>query len=181
MHLIEVYLPFHTHLWGSLALTMIWTHSLLLKALSIHDFCACEKTTTTKKSPHQSSYGTVSKGSRQTGRSESRQELCMWGSSSSAKQSSLLCIKDWKLLCWWKVSLRSVTNFPASSGSVIVDSRENVYITETWLVWKHALYTSAFEYIYIFLSNVIQQPKMYCTSSTCKTQACTSAHMLMRH
>lgn len=29
-----------TYLWGSLALTMIWTHSLLLKALSIQDFCA---------------------------------------------------------------------------------------------------------------------------------------------
>lgn len=33
----------HTYLWGSLALTMIWTHSLLLNALSIHDFCACRR------------------------------------------------------------------------------------------------------------------------------------------
>lgn len=35
----------HTYLWGSLALTMIWTHSLLLNALSIHDFCACRRRT----------------------------------------------------------------------------------------------------------------------------------------
>lgn len=68
----EMYWRFLTHLWGSLALTMIWTHSLLLKALSIHDFCAC-KTTTTKKSPHQSCNGTVTKEPRQTDRSESRQ------------------------------------------------------------------------------------------------------------
>lgn len=44
-----------TYLWGSLALTMIWTHSLLLKALSIQDFCAWtenEKRWREKKDKH---------------------------------------------------------------------------------------------------------------------------------
>lgn len=59
-------------------------------------------------------------------------------------------------------------------------AEKNVYITETWSIWKHALHTSAFEFF--FLSNVIQQPStLYCAFSPCKTRACTSAHMLMRH
>lgn len=42
------------------------------------------------------------------------------------------------------------------------------------------LHKDLYIFIFFFLSNVIQQLKMYCTS-TCKTRACTSAHMLMRH
>lgn len=132
--MLEIYSRFLTHLWGSLALTMIWTHSLLLKALSIHDFCACEETTTTKKSPHQSCHGAVK--TQQTGRSESRQELCVWGSSCSAKQKRfiIMLVRGQSEVCCTKTFTVSCKQWFCYCGQ----QTNCVYYRNIWgFIYKH--------------------------------------------